>query len=107
MRRKMISEGMLDILAKREEKRIEREEVYEKLFDKYGDMQVIVAIEELSELQKELCKLLRNKGKKENIIEEVADVTIMLEQIKFFFNIDDEVEKIVDEKIERTKERLL
>ena len=103
----MISEGMLDILARQEEKRIKRNKVYNELFLAYNEKQFIVAIEELSELQKELCKLLRNKGKKENIIEEVADVTIMLEQIKFFFSIDYEVEKVVDEKIERTKERLL
>lgn len=103
----MISEGMLDILVEKEEKRIKRNKVYNDLFLTYDEKQFIVAIEELSELQKELCKMLRNKGKKENIIEEVADVTIMLEQIKFFFNIDDEVDKIIDEKIERTKGRLL
>ena len=85
----MISEGMLDVIAKREEKRIERNKVYNELFLTYDEKQFIVSIEELSELQKELCKLLRNKGKKENIIEEVAYVTIMLEQNKFFFNIVD------------------
>ena len=103
----MISEGMLDVLARQEEKRIERLKVYKELFLAYDEKQFIVAIEELSELQKELCKLLRNKGKKENIIEEVADVKIMLEQIEYFFNIDYEVEEQIDKKIERTKERLL
>lgn len=103
----MISEGMLDVLARQEIKRIERLKVYEKLFLAYDEKQFIVAIEELSELQKELCKFLRNKGKKENIIEEVADVKIMLEQIEYFFNIDYEVEEQIEKKIERTKERLL
>ena len=104
----MISEGMLDVLAKREEKRIERNKVYFQLFNKYGvDKQLIVANEELSELQKEICKCLRRKGTRENLVEEVADVSIMLEQIIYSFNIDDEVEKVVEEKIKRTKERLL
>jgi hypothetical protein len=104
----MISEGILDVLAKREEKKIEREEVYEKLFDEYGDMQVIVAIEELSELQKELCKCLRKKGQMVNLCEEIADVKIMLEQIISIYGLcEEEIDYIIDKKIERTKERLL
>lgn len=104
----MISEGTLDILAKREEKKIERTNIYFQLSSKYGvDKQLIVANEELSELQKEICKYLRRKGTRENLAEEVADVKIMLEQIICFFNIEYEVEKVVDEKIQRTKERLL
>lgn len=104
----MISEGMLDILARREEKKIEREEIYEKLFDEYGKMQVIVAIEELSELQKELCKCLRNKDSTINLLEEIADVKIMLEQIISIYGLcEEEIEYIIDKKIERTKERLL
>lgn len=82
--------------------------VYKKLIKKYGDKQLIVAIEELSELQKELCKALRGKPNKENIIEEFADVLIMLDQVKIYFKIeDDEIRDIIDQKIKRTKERLL
>lgn len=101
----MISEGMLDVLAKREEKRIERTQTYIKLFKKYSETaQLVVAIEELSELQKELCKDLRGKGKRENIIEEIADVSIMLEQLYLIYNIEDcEIDEMIDKKIERTK----
>lgn len=101
----MISEGMLDVLAKREEKRIERTKTYTQLFKKYGEIvQLVVAIEELSELQKELCKDLRGKGKRENIIEEYADVKIMLEQLYLIYNIEDcEIDEMIDKKIERTK----
>lgn len=101
----MISEGMLDVLAKREEKRIERTKTYIQLFKKYGEIvQLVVAIEELSELQKELCKDLRGKGKRENIIEEIADVSIMLEQLYLIYNIENyEVDEMFDKKIERTK----
>ena len=82
--------------------------VYVKLIEKYKDKQLIVAIEELSELQKELCRALRGKPNKEDIIEELADVLIMLDQLKIYFKIeDDEIRDIIDQKIERTKERLL
>lgn len=85
-----------------------QESVYVKLIEKYKDKQLIVAIEELSELQKELCKALRGNINKENIIEELADVLIMLDQIKIYFSItSNEVKEIIDKKIERTKERLL
>lgn len=85
-----------------------QESVYVKLIEKYKDKQLIVAIEELSELQKELCKALRGKPNKEDIIEELADVLIMLDQLKIYFKIeDDEIRDIIDQKIERTKERLL
>lgn len=84
-------------------------EIYEKLLDKYGDKQLIVAIEELSELQKEICKYLRNRQiEKKNIIEEIADVEIMLEQIKLYFNFDQKIIDAVKEiKLVRTKERML
>ena len=85
-----------------------QESVYVKLIEKYKDKQLIVAIEELSELQKELCKTLRGNINKENIIEELADVYIMLDQVKIYFSItSNEVEEMIDKKIERTKERLL
>lgn len=84
-------------------------EIYEKLLDKYGDKQLIVAIEELSELQKEICKYLRNHQiMKKDIIEEIADVEIMLEQIKLYFNFDQKIIDAVKEmKLIRTKERML
>lgn len=82
--------------------------IFKELIDKYGDKQVIVAIEELSELQKELCKYLRGKGNIENITEELADVQIMIEQMQMLFNIDSyDLVRKMDEKILRTKERLL
>lgn len=43
--------------------------------------QVIVAIEELAELQKELTKWLRCKGSHGGLMEEMADVSIMLNQL--------------------------
>lgn len=82
--------------------------IFKELIDKYGDKQVIVAIEELSELQKELCKYLRGKGNVDNITEELADAQIMINQMQMLFEIDSYVlEQKIDEKVLRTKERLL
>lgn len=76
-------------------------EVLKKALDKYGDMQMIVAIEELSELQKELTKHLRDKGNKTHIAEEVADVKIMIEQIEMYFGISGMVKSWTTSKIDR------
>lgn len=87
---------------------IEKKIIFEQLIDKYGDKQVVVAIEELSELQKELCKALRDKTNKENIIEEMADVIIMINQMQMYFKIsDEELHQEINYKLNRTKERLL
>lgn len=83
-------------------------EIMQQLLAKYGEKQVIVAMEELSELQKELCKALRSQNNREHLIEEFADVCIMLEQMKIYFDLDEEtINKVIKEKLERTKERLL
>ncbi len=60
------------------------EEVYEKLLKKYSlNKQYVVAIEELAELQKELTKALRSLGNIDHTAEEIADVEIMIEQLKY------------------------
>lgn len=85
-----------------------RNEIYRKLICKYGEKQIVVAIEELSELAKELCKALRGNENQENIIEEIADVEIMLVQMKMYFGITkSEIEEVKEKKLERTRERLL
>jgi NTP pyrophosphatase (non-canonical NTP hydrolase) len=82
-------------------------EFYKKVVDTYGEQQIVIAIEELSELQKELCKALRNNSNYDNIVEEIADVEIMIEQMKIYFNIlNKDLERMKKLKIERTKERL-
>ena len=87
---------------------MEKNELYKKLIAKYGMLQLIVAIEELSELQKELCKSLRDKTNIDNIIEEIADVEIMLEQMKLYFKIDNnKIDDIKNEKLNRTQKIIL
>jgi len=66
------------------------ERLYKKAIDKYGAlMQTVVAIEEMAELQKELSKALRSKENYCNLVEEIADVEIMLAQIKIIYDISD------------------
>lgn len=84
-----------------------RKKVYEDALIRFGSHnQFVVAIEELSELQKEICKFFRHEGKAEDLVEEVADVSIMLEQIIFIFDIEDDVKKVMEEKIQRLKRRI-
>lgn len=54
----------------------------------------------------ELCKYLRQKGNYEHTCEELADVEIMLEQLKLMFNCHDKVQQYKEQKLSRLK-RLL
>lgn len=69
--------------------------------------QLIMAIEEMSELTKEITKWFRGKRNREEMAGEMADVIIMMEQLKLTFSItDDEINSIVEAKTERLKSRL-
>lgn len=80
----------------------------EKAIETYGkDMQLNVAIEEFSELIKEICKHKRGEDNRDNIIEEMADCYIMLEQLGVIFGIwFEEIEYKKVEKLERLEKRL-
>lgn len=67
---------------------------------------MVVAIEELSEVQKELCKVYRGKGDMEHLAEEIADATIMLEQMRYFFGLNDMVCRKMDAKVQRLDDNL-
>ena len=87
------------------------QETFEAAIKEYGkEQQMIVAIEELSELQKEICKILRkNIGRPRSNVkvhEEIADCEIMLEQLKMIFKCDDNVEQWRLDKVVRLKTRL-
>lgn len=70
--------------------------------------QILVAVEELSELQKELLKNCnRNVDNTQHILEEMADVYIMLKQLMMIYHFDiNDLNKVVSEKQERLKDRL-
>lgn len=81
--------------------------VYERALAKYGaPAQMIVALEEFSEVQKEVCKLLRGSGSVEHLAEEIADATIMLEQLRMIYGIDARVCEYIDKKTQRLADRL-
>ena len=79
----------------------------EKAVEKWGvDVQLVILIEECSELTKEATKMLRGHGRRENMIEELADVTVMCEQMRIILGIsDDELEEMAKSKMIRTMER--
>ena len=90
------------------DKNEEESELLEKAISTYGaDAQLTVAIEELSELIKELCKAKRGAVRIENVIEEMADCHIMLDQLSLIFSIDySEITAAREQKLNRLKERL-
>lgn len=84
------------------------EEVYKRIIAWYGrKAQTIKACEELSELMDVLCKGLNKKMDLEALAEEMADVQVMIEQLKIIYNIPEEkLARIRKEKIERTQCRM-
>lgn len=85
----------------------ERAAIYSSAIKQFGaETQITVAIEEMSELTKELCKLRRADGQLFNLAEEIADVTIMLEQMRLLFNVNEQVCDIMDFKLRRLVKRI-
>lgn len=92
--------------------------VNNETMDRYGiERQSLVAMEELSELQKAISKLVRNpeektkplefKGLRHNLIEEMADVIICMDQLKEYYNITHaEIQINIDSKQARQRRRL-
>lgn len=84
-----------------------------KIANHYGyDMQQFIAIEEMAELTQALIKDTRAKTDDEkekayeHIVEEIADVEIMLEQLKWLLSCQFAVEDAKKMKIARQLERI-
>jgi NTP pyrophosphatase (non-canonical NTP hydrolase) len=110
-----VVEAFQDYLRREEQlPRIKKPDVLRDAIATYGmTAQVDMAIEEMSELTKALCKERRTQlvpGKHAeahaNVIEEIADVAIMLKQLLIMFDKDGEIQKEVDYKIDRLEQRL-
>lgn len=69
--------------------------------------QILMAIEEMSELTKALCKTFRvdeiTQEMRDHIVEEIADCKIMLRQMELIFGFADEWE---GKKLQRLEERM-
>ena len=75
--------------------------------------QLDVAIEELSELIQAICKIKRRDSLsnesfavKGNLAEEMADVEIVLAELKLMFDNEDDVKEWKDYKLDRLEKRL-
>ena len=81
--------------------------VLKQAIEVYGtNAQVDVAIEEMSELTKDLCKNGRGQENATHIAEEIADVEIMLCQMKMLFDCGGQVETFRRYKLERLAGRI-
>ena len=84
--------------------------VLEDAIDRWGGpMQMVIAIEEMAELTKLLCKDYRGDVKLhhlEDLASEIADVLIMMEQLMMIFENKPMVVMVIKGKIERLKKRL-
>ena len=85
----------------------DRAKVYINALVHYGDRnQMVKAVEELAECKQAICKVILGQETIDHLAEEVADATIMLEQIRLFFSINDRVIQYMDEKVQRLDDRL-
>lgn len=82
-------------------------DIFKAALDKWGaDAQTVMVFEEMSELQKELCKHARGADNVDKIAEEIADVQIMLEQMIILHDCRRSVEDYKDKKIDRLAARI-
>lgn len=83
----------------------------------YGDGQTIIMAEEMAELTQALCKYNRLNGigqtcrktheeVMKSIIEEMADVALLWEQLLFLFDCETEIKDTMREKIKRTYKQI-
>ena len=88
-------------------KSMTEEEILHGVQEQYGlSYEMVVAIEELSELTKELCKEMRGRGNKEAIAEEMADVEIVLAHLKLIYKNADMVAEWRDRKLRELEQML-
>lgn len=94
-------------LKRTEETTTSETEIYKAALGKWGpEAQTLMVFEEMSELQKELCKAARGKDNKEAIAEEIADVYIMLRQMATLHQCEKAVEGYKTQKLERLAARI-
>ncbi len=87
---------------------MKEENLYERALRVWHkEPQMLQVIEEMSELTKEILKNVnRKKDNVAEIIEETADVEIMLEQLKCCYQIADAVDAYKKEKLKKIAQRL-
>lgn len=85
---------------------MEHKQVLEEAIQKFGQKsQLIKTIEEMGELQIEIAKILNADARELTIIDEIADVAIMLQQLTLIYG-EDLVSQRINYKIDRLKKRI-
>lgn len=84
------------------------DKILREAIEHYGtDVQLTVAIEELSELTKEICKSRRGSKNISELIEEIADCYIILEELQIIYDINSTaLMSMIDYKKERLRRRM-
>lgn len=83
------------------------DDLYSRAVNTFGETsRLILAIEEMSELTKELSKYIRGRQNIGGICEKMADVEIMLEQLKIVFRNRAAVDYHRSQKLQRLGDRL-
>ncbi len=84
-----------------------KEQILKKCVERWGkEAQIFMAIEEASELIQALIHHWRGRKGKVYVIEEIADMTLMCEQLAFIFG-KRQVEDQMNLKLLRLEERVL
>ena len=86
-------------------------ETYKKAVEKFGEVhQMIKSFEEISELNLAIARIMNDFTTDkitdqhfDNLCEEIADVEIMIEQLKIIFDCHAIIETVKKQKIERLK----
>lgn len=82
-------------------------DLYAAAVKKYGKIsQLIMCMEEMAELTKEISKSIRGVDNSSAISEEIADVEIMLEQLRVIYHNRSEVDTIKADKLRRLAYRM-
>lgn len=82
-------------------------DLYAAAVKKYGKIsQLIMCMEEMAELTKEISKSIGGVDNSSAISEEIADVEIMLEQLRVIYHNRSEVDTIKADKLRRLAYRM-
>ena len=81
-------------------------EILKEALLKYGyTSQITMAVEEMAELLNALAKERRGRATQQDIVTEIADVTIMMWQLAIMYG-EQAVEMEIERKIKRLQERI-
>ena len=85
----------------------EHKDTLQKIIQRFGrEAQTIKAIEEMGELIVELTKRLNgSESNRSQLLGELADVQVMIWQMVLIYSSEEQFERRINAKLQRTKER--